>query len=141
MFNFIALFLLALASMAVGYWFGASSAIEYADEWKELRNQESLPDHANTEPEVVFSYCRPNDVREAFKVSEGVLPKWAFAPNIDVMISPEFKVIVHKENGYNVIATSRDYLVKDSDGDLFACPVDMFEANYVQIATPPTQDD
>lgn len=112
-----------LVALYIGFCIGYSSAAEEL----ELRSE---PESSNA---PTFTYCMNKDIKEAFKVSEGCLPLWAIDDNIDVQISPEMKIVVHKENGYNVVARGSDYLIRDADGDFFCCPDTMFEASYQKI--------
>lgn len=114
-----------LGALYIGFCIGYGVA---QDELESTRR-----DHNQTEQPITFTYCMHKDIKEAFKVSDGYLPVWAMANNIDIQISPEMKVVVHKDNGYNVIAKGSDYLVKDADGDFFACPETMFENSYTKI--------
>jgi len=133
--NFLIVFMFALTCLGAGFYFGFNHALITIERVYESTSYE-LPQLKDGKDEISFTYCRPTDIREAFKVVEGVLPKWALAPNIDVMISPEFKIIVHKDNGYNVVATQNDYLIRDSHGDYYACPIEMFETTYLKVETP-----
>ena len=113
-----------LGALYVGFCVGYVTA---EDEFELKRNEPAEPENPT------FTYCMNRDIKEAFQISEGYLPTWAIDDNIDIQISPEMKVVVHKENGYNVIAKGSDYLVKDADGDFFCCPEVMFDSNYSKI--------
>ena len=112
-------------ALYIGFSMGRFSA---AEELQSRTNVESSD-------ELTFTYCMSKDIKEAFQVSEGYLPMWAIENNIDVQISPEMKVVVHKQNGYNVIAKGSDYLIRDADGDFFCCPAEIFETIYQKIET------
>lgn len=114
-----------LGALYIGFCVGYGTAQEELESTRTNSEQQEAP--------MTFTYCMNKDIKEAFKISEGYLPMWAMADNIDIQISPEMKVVVHKENGYNVIARGSDYLVRDSDGDYFSCPESMFENTYKKI--------
>ena len=112
-----------LLALYIGFSIGYSSAAEELESRSELESSDA----------PTFTYCMNKDIKEAFQVSGGCLPLWAIDDNIEVQISPEMKIIVHKQNGYNVIAKGSDYLIRDADGDFFCCPDTMFEASYQKI--------
>lgn len=127
---FILILLVALIALFIGYQLGANVVVHNAEDFglvnMEDGDQEKIED-------VSFLYCQNNKICEAFQISSGCIPGWAFADNIDIYISPRRKVVVHRSNGYNVIAAEDDYLINNGDGDFFACPAQLFENTYTKI--------
>lgn len=131
MLHFLAWFLLIASLMAMGYYLGVRATLMNS----EMIEQFLIEEHAGDEqPVVSFSCCPKHHIKEAFQVSGENIPIWAFAPNIDIYISPVRKIVVHKDNGYNVVAQGTDYLVLDQGGDFFSCPAEIFENSYSYVS-------
>ena len=124
-------FVLVIVILYIGYYCGVKNTIENSD----IIEGYFLEQRNNDDDEHVMSFtcCPSHQIKEAFQISSGNIPLWAFAPNIDIYISPQKKVVVHKPNGYNVVAIETDYLIKDSNGDFYSCPAEIFESNHSYI--------
>lgn len=131
MLHFLSWFLLVASIMGLGYLLGVRSAIMNS----EAIEQFCIEEHSGNEQHTMtFSCCPKHNIKEAFQVSGENIPLWAFSPKIDIYISPVRKVVVHKENGYNVVAQGTDYLIHDQQGDFYACPAELFESSYSYVS-------
>lgn len=91
-------------------------------------------DDEDDEPKAfLVQYCNKESLLSAFRVDSDVIPEWAVAKNIDILISPERRVVIHQQGMMTQVATGTDYITRDSSGLIRVYDAKYFEKTFKPV--------
>lgn len=109
---------------AVGY------TVDYVLDERGFQNRNALLQDATDKP--TFTYCLKASICEAFLVGSEYLPEWAKRSDMEIVISPEPKVLLHTDDGIRV-ASEGTYILLFEDGKVGVASSEEMHKNFVKI--------
>lgn len=109
---------------AVGY------TVDYVLDERGFQKETFYSQDSGSRP--TFTYCLSESMCEAFLVGSEYLPEWAKRSDMEIVISPEPKVLLHTDDGIRV-APEGMYILLFKDGKVGVASAEEMHRNFVKI--------
>lgn len=127
---------ISCAVILLSYWIGLSVLSEVLEDHGFYPGTDGRWHHEDdpADEEPTFTYCLNESVCEAFRVGDTTIPTWAInMKELDVILSAQPRVVLHKADGSTATAREGDYVVLFMKNAVGIVTAKEMEKHFVKI--------